>query len=421
MARIDYFVALVQFEQGGKRELEELQEFICNRMNTVWIAIIPPNQLTHPSFCRLLYEHFYDYFTLPLPAPPPYLKATMGHAYGIRDLRRLEERRDAIVAESQIVGASPIMNKTFRQIRKIAGVDAPVLITGESGTGKELVARAIHQRSSLGKGPFVAVNCGALPDTLIQAELFGYEKGAFTGAHKRKTGRIEAANGGTLFLDEIGDLPLELQVNLLRFLQEKTIERLGSNESLPIDVRIIAATHNNLEHDIQIGSFREDLFYRLNVLSIHIPRLAERGEDIELLARFFFQQFRKESHSKVQGFTQRATAALNNHSWPGNVREMINRIRRALAMSDNRLITPKDLDLESTSKTTESNALSTLEHARYLAEEGAIKDSLSQTHYNITQAARQLDVSRVTLYRLLQKHHIQHYQLHGGHGTPQHN
>ncbi|MEH6814338.1 MAG: sigma-54 dependent transcriptional regulator [Motiliproteus sp.] len=412
MARNDYNVALLQFEQRDKQEIEALQEFIGQGQHTVWIAIIPPHQLTHPSFCRLIYEHFYDFFTLPVPDSPPYLKAEMGHAYGISNLRRLEEQHDAIIAECQMVGASPIMLKTFRQIRKIASVDAPVLITGESGTGKELVARAIHQRSSLSSGPFVAINCGALPDTLIQAELFGYEKGAFTGANKRKTGRIEAANGGTLFLDEIGDLPLDLQVNLLRFLQEKTIERLGGNESLIINVRIIAATHNDLEQAVQDGSFREDLFYRLNVLSLQVPRLAEREGDIELLARFFFQKFRNESNPKVKGFTQRALAALNSHNWPGNIREMINCIRRALVMSDNHLITPKDLGLENSVMTAEAEMLPTLEDVRYEAEKSAIKDSISHAHNNISQAARQLEVSRVTLYRLMEKHHIQSHQLH---------
>ena len=228
-----------------------------------------------------------------------------------------------------MVGVSAPMQAVFRNLRKIAAVDAPVLITGETGTGKELAARAIHERSRRSSGPFVAVNCAALPATLIQSELFGYERGAFTGAQRRKIGSIESANGGILFLDEIGDLSLDLQVNLLRFLEESAIQRVGSPKEIPVDVRVIAATHDDMERATAEGRFREDLYYRLNVLRLEMPMLRARGEDIEVLARFFFEKFRQETSHKVIGFSPEALQSMADYDWPGNVRELINRVRRA--------------------------------------------------------------------------------------------
>jgi len=253
------------------------------------------------------------------------------------------------------------------------------------------------------KEPFIAVNCGALPTNLIQSELFGHEKGAFTGAHQRKIGRIESAAGGTLFLDEIGDLALDLQVNLLRFLQEKTIERVGGTEKIHVDVRVIAATHVDLERAVKEGRFREDLYYRLNVLHLNVPSLREREQDIELLARFFFDKFAKEKNRNVKGFRRDTLQAMNDYEWPGNVRELINRIRRAMVMCDNRLITTADLGLE---RRLSQRRLTTLDEARTRAEKEAIQYSLRFNRNNVSQAARQLGVSRVTLYRLMEKYQI---------------
>lgn len=296
------------------------------------------------------------------------------------------------------------MQGLYRVMDKIRGVDTPVLIGGESGTGKELVARLIHRHSSRAKAPFVTVNCGTLPSSLIQSELFGHEKGSFTGAHERKIGKIEAAQGGTVFLDEVGDLPLNLQTNLLRFLQEKTIERLGSRTSLSIDARVIAATHVELERAVRQGIFREDLYYRLNVLNINLPPLRERTGDVELLANAFLQKLSRENHRRVKGLTKKALQALNRHSWPGNVRELINRIHRAVVLSESRLITHQDLGLGSW---VNDNPFPTLDQARKLAEAATVRNCLACNDNNISQTARQLGVSRVTLYRLLDKLEIE--------------
>ena len=302
-----------------------------------------------------------------------------------------------------IFGQSAATIELLRQIRRIAKVDAPVFIGGESGSGKELAAQAIHQYSSRASQPFVPVNCGAIQPSLIQSELFGHERGAFTGADREKRGLIEAADGGTLFLDEIGDLPRELQINLLRFLQEKTISRVGSTRSIQVDVRVIAATNVDLEKAVAAGKFREDLFYRLNVLNLRVAPLRERRDDIELLAEHFFRRFALEKSPRLKGFSERALGVMTAHAWPGNVRELVNRVRRAMVMAEGRLITPADLGLEPRSDAPPWEALG---DARTKAEQTAIVVSLKQAGKNVTQAARHLGVSRMTLYRLMAKHGI---------------
>jgi len=289
------------------------------------------------------------------------------------------------------------------QIKRIAKVDAPVLIRGESGSGKEMAAQAIHQLSARASGPFVAVNCGAMHPSLIQSELFGHMKGSFTGASRDERGFIEAADGGTVFLDEIGDLPLDLQVNLLRFLQEMTINRIGSTRSIRVDVRVIAATNVDLDKAVLAGKFREDLFYRLNVLPLHMPPLRERKSDVALLAQHFFTKYVHDKSPRLRGFSRRSLAAMEAHDWPGNVRELINRVRRAMVMSEGRLITPVDLGLEERSEAPLQDAL---DEARTEAERSAISCSLQSAGRNVSLAARQLGVSRMTLYRLMAKHSI---------------
>jgi DNA-binding NtrC family response regulator len=249
----------------------------------------------------------------------------------------------------------------------------------------------------------VVVDCGSLPPTLIQSELFGYEKGAFTGAQQPHKGHIEAATGGTLFLDEIGELPRDLQVNLLRFLQEKTINRLGSARKIPVDVRVIAATHVNLEKAVREGRFREDLYYRLNVIHFSVPALRERDGDIELLADFYFRKFSSEAKFSAKGYSLAALQAMRNHAWPGNVRELINRIRQALVMCENGLIRPNDLGLGAVGI---AHKRVPLDDARAAAEKCAIEACLSSARHNVSQAARELGVSRVTLYRLMEKYAI---------------
>ncbi|MGH8354748.1 MAG: sigma 54-interacting transcriptional regulator [Pseudomonas sp.] len=382
---------------------EQVETLLSADEHLSWVALTTPANLEDMEFRRLIYEHFYDYFSLPLDDNYAHLKNALGHLYGMSMLRDLEHEMLLPVEECQMVGGTKQFLAIFDQIRRVAAVEAPVLIRGETGVGKEMIARAIHQRSKQRSGPFVAVNCGALPESLIHAELFGYEKGAFTGAYKRKIGRIESAQSGTIFLDEIGDLPPQLQVYLLRFLEQKTIERVGGNQSLPINARVIAATHVNLEQAVIDGRFREDLYYRLNVLSINVPRLSERSSDIELLARYFLHKFAKEQASSVRGFTRQAIAAMQRYDWPGNVRELINRIRRALVMSENRMITPRDLGLEESETLIE---VEPLELVRAHAEEMAVRSCLSHAMNNVSHAAKLLGVSRVTLYRMMDKYGI---------------
>lgn len=386
----------------AKDECVQSVESTCNADGKVnWIALLPEERLQDRQATRLISERFYTYHTLP--ADPHRLLVTLEDAYDIAALKR-DNLDSAIESVSdEMVGSSPEMMALFTTIRKVAGVEASVLITGESGTGKELTARAIHERSNRAKGPFVAVNCGAIPPSLIQSELFGNEKGAFTGATQRRVGHLEAAAGGTVFLDEVGDLPLEMQVNLLRFLQEKTIERVGSTRSIQVDARVIAATHVDLVQAVAEGRFREDLFYRLNVLDVKVPALRERPGDIELLARFFFRIFAAEKHHGVEGFSVQALAAMQGHEWSGNVRELINRIRRAMVMSEHRLITPADLGLE---RRKSKRRLIPLAEVRATAERDAIVYALKHARNNVTLAAQYLGVSRVTLYRLMDKMHI---------------
>lgn len=404
LERFDFRVGLAILGSDSIRGTEYPENFLLQEQRRMeWIALLPQLELENSGVCRFISDHFYDYHTLPL--NPGLLQATLGHAYGMVDIARcsVADGDEAIPGDEEMVGVSTVMRETFATIRKFASVDAPVLIAGESGTGKELTARAIHERSGRRDGPLVTVNCGSLPANLIQSELFGHEKGSFTGAHQRKIGRFEAAAGGTIFLDEIGDLPLDLQANLLRFLQERTIERVGGTESIEVDVRVIAATHVDLEKAVAARQFREDLYYRLNVLHLRMPALREREGDIEVLAKYMFKRFSGEKSRQLKGFSQQAMEVLLQHDWPGNVRELINRIRRAMVMCDGRLIAPADLGLD---RRRGQREIVTLEQARNEAERRAVLCSLRQNRNNVTQAARQLSVSRVTLYRLMEKHGI---------------
>ena len=331
---------------------------------------------------------------------------------------------EADAAPPHMVGTSQAMRAAFNAIRKYATTDAPVLITGESGTGKELVALAIHERSVSKAGPFAPINCAALPPMLIASELFGHEKGAFTGAYQRKIGRIEAAKGGTLFLDEIGDLPLEMQVHLLRFLQEKTIDRVGGRGSIRVDVRVIAATNDDLNKAVAEGRFREDLFFRLNVLCLEMPPLRARGDDVDLLSTYFLRKFNEEMNRPDLGFDESARRAIRGYRWPGNVRELISCVRRGVVMAEGDKITLGDLSLpEGGEKPAvgEGRAAGTgyggdlgedgrampLARARSELEIALIRRALARRDRNIKRTAEDLDISRVTLYRLMDKHGIQ--------------
>jgi two-component system NtrC family response regulator len=298
-----------------------------------------------------------------------------------------------------LIGASSAMQSVFNSIRKVASTDAPVLILGESGTGKEMVARAIHQKSLRKDGPFVAINCSAIPETLLESELFGHERGAFTGAHVQRKGRIEMANGGTLFLDEIGEIPLPLQVKLLRFLQERSIERVGGRQEIVIDARVIAATNADLKKNMQNGTFREDLFYRLAVVQIVLPALRERDSDVRLLAKYFLKHFSEQFNKAGLVFDQDALRALSKHSWPGNVRELQNNVKRAVIMAEGKRLTARDLDLTVSST---GNSV-TLKDAREAVEREMIEQALRKHLGKIAPAAAELGVSRPTLYELMDK------------------
>ena len=335
---------------------------------------------------------------------------------GASDVRRLighalEEHKGATATASPaaeegepfMAGASAAMQQVFASIRKFAASDAPVLVTGESGTGKELVGRAIHERSAYAKGPFVAINCAALPATLIAAELFGYEKGAFTGATGRRIGRLESANGGTVFLDEIGDLPVEQQSHLLRFLQEGTVDRVGGTRPVPVKTRVIAATNSDLRNAVEEGRFREDLFFRLNVLTLQLPPLRERGGDIELLANLFLRKFSREQGRTIAGFTSDAWAKLREHDWPGNVRELISCIRRAVVVAEGPWIGAKDFGLEENGLRQRPPDPVGKPRRRTVIDEGSVRAALSAQDGNVTRSARALGISRMTLYRLMRR------------------
>lgn len=366
-----------------------------------WVVVCERSLLDTPDFRELVLGCFFAHQVLPIDwdALEPILEQASQRAM----LRHLHDARVHAVDALGMVGQGPIMTRLRQQIRKVAVTDAPVLIGGESGSGKELAAGAIHKCSHRASGPFVAVNCGAISPLLIQSELFGHERGAFTGATSDHRGLIEAANGGTIFLDEIGDLPLELQTNLLRFLQEKTINRVGGVRHLPVDVRVLAASHVALAEAVAMGQFRDDLFYRLNVLSIELPPLRRRMEDVPVLAEYFFQRCIATGKTRVRGFSRQALAAMMAHGWPGNVRELYNRVQRAVVMTDRRLIGPADLGLTMV----DSPMGMGLDAARTVAERDAICLTLTRVGHNITHAARELGVSRMTLYRLMDKHSIE--------------
>jgi two-component system NtrC family response regulator len=303
-----------------------------------------------------------------------------------------------------IVTAAPEMMKVGKTIERVASADVSVMLLGASGTGKELLARAVHEKSGR-KGGFIAINCAAIPENLLEAELFGYERGAFTGAVKSNVGKIELAQGGTLFLDEVGDIPLPLQVKLLRFLQERVIERIGGREPIAVDTRIVCATHQDLEAMIADGRFREDLYYRLAEIVVKIPSLAERSGDAVLLARHFVNRFSRDLNPGVQSLSPDAVAAIDSYAWPGNVRELENRMKRAVIMADGKSIMAADLDLGG-SAGDEPLAIN-LRAAREVADRKAIRHALSRTDNNISGAAKLLGVSRPTLYDLLKQYQLQ--------------
>lgn len=343
----------------------------------------------------------YDFYQKPINADT--LNLIVQRAYNIYQLeeqnRRLQEQRMSPL--SGVIASDPQMLRVCRTIEKVAPTNVTCTLLGESGTGKEVLARAIHNLSPRKNNRFVAINCAAVPDNLIESELFGYEKGAFTGANKRTIGKVELAHEGTLFLDEIGDMPLPLQAKLLRFLQERVIERIGGREEIPVDVRVVCATNKNLEAMVAEGTFREDLYYRICEMVVQIPPLRERQGDKILLARHFLQKYCEEQQRKINGFTPEAAEAIEGYHWPGNIREMENKIKRAVIMCEDKYIAPIDLALNN------PGSLSiNLRHVRQEAERSAIKQALSMTDGNYSAAAKLLGITRPTLYDLVKKYDI---------------
>ena len=393
-------VGLIRLQPFHLERPEAVKDMI-SRSGTEWIAVLSPDTLQLKTVGDFVCEWFFDFHTLPFDVSR--VQVTLGRAFGMARLRG--RSTDPIEsAGHELLGESRAIRDLRKLLGKLAPTESPVLIRGESGTGKELVARTLHRQSQRHARPFVAINCGAIPEHLIQSELFGHEKGAFTGAHQRKIGRIEAAHGGTLFLDEIGDLPLELQANLLRFLQEKHIERVGGSQPIPVDVRVLAATHVDLEAAIINGRFREDLYYRLNVLQVFTAPLRERHGDMAMLANHFARFYSQEIGRRPRTFSEQALVAMGNHDWPGNVRELANRVRRGLVLAEGRQIEPCDLGLET--RQAPSLAMGTLEDYKDRAERQALCDVLQRHSNNLSLAAKVLGVSRPTFYRLLHKHQI---------------
>ena len=345
----------------------------------------------------------YDFYQKPVDVDT--LQLIVKRAYHIYDLeaenRRLAEETGASLLNG-IIAASDAMMKVCRMIEKVAPTSATTLLLGESGTGKELLARALHNLSQRAKKPFVAINCAAIPDSLLESELFGFEKGAFTGAVKQTPGKVEVADGGSLFLDEIGDMPLALQAKLLRFLQERVVERIGGRTEIPVDVRVVCATNKNLTDEMAEGRFREDLYYRISEITIRIPPVREREGGRILLARHLLAKFAKEQGKNIKGFSEDAQDAIDTYPWPGNVREMENRIKASVILAEGKYVTAEDLGLSSSTTPPTLNLRAVRQHA----ETRAIRQALIRTGGNISRAADLLGITRPTLYDLLQKYAI---------------
>ena len=386
-------------EDGATEGLATLQQ-ILSLIPATKVIVVTGN-LDRANAVQAIHLGAYDFFQKPF--DPDVLALMIARALHVH---ALEQENRMLVAKQRdsslkgLITSSEPMLKICRTVEKVAPANLTVLLLGESGTGKEVLARGVHELSPRADKRFIAINCAAIPDTLLESELFGYEKGAFTGAAKQTIGRIEYANEGTLFLDEIGDLPMPLQAKLLRFLQERVIERLGGRGEIPVDVRVVCATHRDLASMIQEGSFREDLYYRLSEISIQIPPLRERPGDAVLLAQAFLERNAREMGRNIRGFTADALAALESHGWPGNVREMENLIKRATIMADGTQITAADLGLN-------AGGIApypvNLRQARENAERQAVTRALAQTDGSVAQAAELLGITRPTLYDLMAK------------------
>ena len=388
---------------GPSEGLKALEEILTVAPSTK--VIVMTGQAEREYAVRAVGAGAYDFYQKPIEIDV--LGPIVERAYGLSVLE--EENRTLIRAKSSgsalpgLITVNPGMQAICREAEQFARAEVSALIIGESGTGKELVARGIHELSDRADEPFIAINSASIPDQLLESELFGHEKGAFTGAHKTVTGKVELANGGSLFLDEIGDLSLPLQAKLLRFLQERVIERIGGREQIPIDVRVISATNKDLTALIEAGSFREDLYYRLSEVVIRVPPLRDRPDDAVVIANYLLRTFAEELSRGVQGFSGDALAAITSHDWPGNVRELQNQVKRAVIGATGNLVTAADMGL---AVSEDMSAITTLKEARDKAENRAITNAMRHAKGNISKAAKYLEVSRPKLYDLLRHHNI---------------
>jgi two-component system NtrC family response regulator len=384
---------------GITEGLATLEEIVASSPDTKVIVVTGQND--RENAVRAVGSGAYDFYHKPIDAD--ILGMIVNRAYRLRELEM--ENRDLMQQKTDhtvggVVACSPEMVKVCRTVEKVAPSDATILLLGDSGTGKELCARSLHDLSPRASGRFIAINCAAIPENLLESELFGYERGAFTGAAKQTPGKIEYANRGTLFLDEVGDLPMSLQAKLLRFLQERVVERIGGRDEIPVDVRVVCATHQDLPEKISKGMFREDLYYRISEISIQIPTLKERGGDILLLARLFLDRFSREQGRNLRGFSKDALSAMEAYTWQGNVRELMNRVKRAVIMSESKQVTAKDLELDEV-VTTEADF--NLRNMREQAERQAILRALSHSAGKVSVAADLLGISRPTMYDMIRK------------------
>ncbi|MFT7560617.1 MAG: two-component system NtrC family response regulator [Flavobacteriales bacterium] len=386
-------------DEGVDEGFKCIQEI--SALSPITKIIVMTGNADYENAVRAVAMGAYDFYQKPV--NPDTLDLILQRAYHIYKLERQNRLRQE-QAQSPldgVIACDAKMVKICRMIEKLAPTSVTCTLTGESGTGKEVLTKALHNCSPRKNNRLIAINCAAVPESLMESELFGHEKGAFTGASKRTLGKIETANHGTLFLDEIGDMPLLLQAKLLRFLQERTIERVGGREEIPVDVRVVCATNKDLKKMVEEGTFREDLYYRICEMEIHIPPLRERHGDKLLLARHFLKKTAQQNNSNVAGFSPETVETIEAYDWPGNIREMENRIKRGVVMSEDKLITAEDLGL-----TSENELSLNLREVRYKAERAAILRALTMTDYNISSTAKLLGVTRPTLYDLIKKYNI---------------
>jgi two-component system NtrC family response regulator len=387
---------------GISEGLATLEEIVAQNPESKVIVVTGQND--RENAVRAVGAGAYDFYHKPIDAE--ILGLIVNRAYRLRELEMentslMQQKVDHPV--EGVVACSPEMVSVCRTVEKVAPSDANILLLGDSGTGKELCARSLHDLSPRAKGRFIAINCAAIPENLLESELFGYEKGAFTGAIRQTLGKIEYANGGTLFLDEVGDLPMSLQAKLLRFLQERVVERIGGRNEIPVDVRVVCATHQDLQEKIRSATFREDLFYRISEIAVQIPPLRARGGDILLLARMFLERFKREQGRQLRGFSKEALTSMEAYNWPGNVRELKNRVKRAVIMAEGKQITSQDLELDEVAVCDVDFAL---RHVREQAEHQAILRALSHAGGKVSTAADLLGISRPTMYDLIRKFNL---------------